>query len=282
MGRSRGRRIGRCWGWTDNKSAMVLARLVTHMHVGMNFALWLSCSAMASAAIPEVQQRVPAVGCPANDQMGPARLQTGESMPAPVEQRMAEQIAYYKAERSPGVYAPKGWSCRAWYGSNGSVLVVTPKRIEPPYFPLPMITGPAVMIETSDGGTSGRFHVAIVAAQLFPLVGSEFITRVRQEHLISDSSFDVEPHSDDQLRYLSDRFVEYTTPPNRTGLGTDGMFETSDFAVRGLIILNLEDEVNSLTEVRVRLPAGPNSVAAAILQLETSCIQPHGRCRGFQ
>jgi hypothetical protein len=145
-----------------------------------------------------------------------------------------------------------------------------------------MITGPAVIIETWDGGTSGRFHVAIVAAQLFPLLGSEFITRVRQEHLIADSLFDVEPYPDDQLRYLSDRFVEYTTPPNRTGLGTDGMLEMSNLPVRGLTILNLEAEVNSLTEIRVRLPAALHSVAEAIVQLETACLQLQRGCRGLQ
>jgi hypothetical protein len=138
------------------------------------------------------------------------------------------------------------------------------------------------MVQSSDAGGSGRFHVAIVAAQLFPLVGDEFIARIRQEHLIPDSSFNAEPYPDDQVQYLSDRFVQFTTPPNRTGLGTGGMFETSDLAVRGLIILNLQDETNSLTEVRVRLPSGLNSVAAAIVQLETTCIQLHGRCRGFQ
>jgi hypothetical protein len=145
-----------------------------------------------------------------------------------------------------------------------------------------VITGPAVMIQTSDQATSGRFHVAIVAAQLFPLVGDEFIKGVRQEHLISESSFDVESHPDDQLRYLSDRFVEYTTPANNTGLGTDGLMEMSNLPVRGLTILNLEAEVNSLTEVRVRLPANLSSVAEVIMQLETTCIQVLGRCSGSQ
>jgi hypothetical protein len=214
--------------------------------------------------------------------MGLSKRPTSESMPGPVEQRVAEEMAYYKAAHSPGVYAPKAWYCRAWSGSNGSVLVVTPKRIEPPYFPLPIITGPAVMIESSDGGTSGRFHVAIIAAQLFPLVGSEFIMRVRQEHLIPDSSFDVESYPDDRVKYLSDRFVEFTTPANRNGLGTDGMLEVSSLPVRGLIILNLESEVNSLTEVRVRLPAGLNSVAEAIVQLETACVQLQRGCRDLQ
>ena len=272
----------RAWWVLDARIPLAIRRLRTPLNYAMSVALFFACSAMVSAAIPEIQQRVPAVGCPANDQMGRAKLQTGESMPAPVPQGMTEQLAYYRAEGSPGVYAPRGWSCRAWYGSNGSVLVVTPKRIEPPYFPLPVITGPAVMIQSSDGGASGRFHVAIVAAQLFPLVAEEFITRVRQEHLISDSSFDVEPYPDDQLRYLTDRFAEYTTPANRSGLGTAGMFETSNLPVRGLTILNLEAEENGLTEVRIRLPAGLNSVAEAIVQLETACLQLQRGCRGLQ
>jgi hypothetical protein len=253
--------------------------------IGLQFALSLSvmlaCSA-SSAETPEIQQRVPAVRCPASDQTGPVNTQTGESLSAPAEHTLAEQLAYYKAENSPGVYAPKGWSCLAWNGLNGSILVVTPKRIAPPYFPLPVVTGPAVIVQSSDAGSSGRFHVAIVAAQLFPLTGNEIITRVRQEHLISDSSFDAESYPDDQLRYLSDRFVEYTTPPNRTGLGTDSMFEASNLPIRGLTILHLEADLDSVIEVRVRLPLALSAVSDAIMQLEAACVQLPRGCRGVQ
>jgi hypothetical protein len=252
------------------------------MRIPVSLIPLLTCCAMTSAAIPEAQQQVPVVGCSADGQMGPVKPQAGEAMPVPVEQRVAGQIAYYKGASSLGVFAPRGWYCRAWYGSNGSILVVTPKRLESPYFPLPSISGLAVTIDSSDAGTSGRFHVAIVAARLFPLVGGEFITRVRQEHLIADSSFDPEPYPDDQLNYLSDRFVEYTTPANHAGLGTDGMLEMSNLPVRGLTILNLATEVNSLTEVRVRLPASMNSVAQAIVQLEATCVQLQRGCRGLQ
>jgi hypothetical protein len=120
-----------------------------------------------------------------------------------------------------------------------------------------------------------------VAGQLFPLVGDDFITAVKHEHLISDSSFDVVPYPDDQLRYLSDRFVEYTTPANRTGFGTDGLIKMSNLPIRGLTILNLDAEVNSLIEVRVKLPASFNAVAAAIVQLETACLQLQRGCRGL-
>jgi hypothetical protein len=203
-------------------------------------------------------------------------------MVAPVQQSQSEQIAYYKDDYGPGVYAPRGWSCRGWAGSNGTLLLVTPKRIEPPYFPLPAVTGPAVMFQSSDIGATGRFHVAIVAAQLFPLIAEEFITRVRQEHLISDSSFNVQSYPNDQISYLTDQLVEYTTPGNHTGLGTEGLLETSNLAVRGLTMLNLEAEVDALTEVRVRLPAALNSAAEAIVQLETACLQLKQGCRALQ
>ena len=241
----------------------------------------VTASRCVAADAPE-SPKVPAVGCPANDQVGAAVLLAGESMSAPVDPRIAGQMAYYRSEGSPGVFAPKGWSCRAWDGSNGSLLVVTPKRIPPPYYPLPVIDGPAVTMETSDAGSSGRFHVAIVATQLFPLVGSDFIERVRQEHLISDSSFEPEHFPYDNRHYLSDRFVEYVTAANRTGLGTEGVLEMSDLPIRGLTILNLQAEVNSLIEVRVRLPPALNAVAETILQLETVCVQLQRGCRGLQ
>jgi hypothetical protein len=239
--------------------------------------LWLGAASAADAGPPTV----PLVGCRADGEMGASKSAPAQSLAETPDPRTAALIAFYGAAHGPGVYAPKGWYCLTWEGSNGTMLVVTPRRIPPPYFPLPVLAGPAVMIQSSDTGSSGRFHVAVVAAQVFPVVGAEFVARIRDEHLIPDSSFDTEPYPDDRLQYLSDRLVEFVTSPNHTGLGTEGLFEMSDLPIRGLIILNLQDEVNSLTELRVRLPAGLNSVAAAIIQLETSCLQLHGRCRGF-
>jgi hypothetical protein len=253
------------------------------MWFAIGIVLPLACCAVAATATadPETQPRVATFDCPANDHAGSARLLATETMSAPAAPQVAGQIAYYRAEHNPGVYAPKGWSCRVWDDVNGSILIVTPKRVEPPYFPLPKITGPAVTIEASDAAGPGRFHVAIVAAQLFPLIGSDFITHVRQEHLISDSSFDAEAYPDDRLTYLSDRLVQYTTASNRAGLGTAGVLEVSDLPVRGLAMLNLEAETNALIEVRVRLAPGMNGVAAAVVQLETTCVQLPRGCRGL-
>jgi hypothetical protein len=250
----------------------------------MRIRVLLCCAAVAAAKTAGAQQPVPVpvplVECPTNDQPGRSGPRVGVSMPAPVDGRMAEQIAYYRSLRSPGVYAPRGWQCHGWDGSNGTILVVTPRRLEPPFFPLPVITGPAVMIQSSDAGSSGRFHVAVVAAQLFALIADEFIATIRQERVISDASLQAAPDPDDQIQYISDRLVQFTTPANRNGLGTDGLFEMSEWPVRGLTILNLENDVNSLTEVRVRLPPALNAAASAIVQLETTCIQLQGGCRG--
>jgi hypothetical protein len=225
-------------------------------------------------------QRVPAIDCPADDQIESEKAAGNAPTPLRIEQRMADQLAYYASAHSLGVFAPKGWSCRAWSGANGSFLIVTPKRIAPPFYPLPAVGGPAVTVNSWDGSGSGRFHVAIVAAQLFSLVGSEFIARVRQEHLISDSSFGVTRNADDDVKYLSDRLVEFFTPANHSGIGTDDMLEASTMPIRGLMILNLENEAAALTEVRVRLPSNLSSEPEAILQLEATCIQSQKTCRG--
>ncbi|MGH9641962.1 MAG: hypothetical protein ACRD3Q_06010, partial [Terriglobales bacterium] len=113
-------------------------------------ALWLGHIplGLAQLPLPESPQRVAVVACPENDEVRPAMLLAGESMSAPVQQAVAAQMDYYQAGLSPGVYAPKGWSCRAWDGSNGTILLVTPRRLDPPFYPLPTVTGAAVMIET--------------------------------------------------------------------------------------------------------------------------------------
>jgi hypothetical protein len=254
----------------------------TYRSVCLSLAWSVVGSGIALAATAANPSRAPTINCVGNDQSDSSQMQKGTSVPIPVEQSIADQLAYYTAGHGSGIFAPRGWYCRAWNGSNGSFLAVTPKPIAPPYFPLPSIGGPAVTIATWDGESSGRVRVAVVASQLFSVAGGGFVTQVRQEHLISDSAFDPDAYPDDQLQYLSDRFVEYTTPANRPGLGTDGMLDVSNLPIRGLTILNLLDNANSLIEVRVRLPPNLSLLAEPILTVETSCIQLPKGCRGLQ
>jgi hypothetical protein len=150
----------------------------------------------------------------------------------------------------------------------GPARLPTRQATAPPYHPIPTMTGPTVVIQPSAGACSGRFHVAIVVARVFPVVGAEFIALGRQEQVIPDMSLAAESYPDGRLPYLSDRMVQFTTPAN--------------LPVRELILLNPQDELNTLTEVRVRLPPALNPDAVALMQLETTCVQRRDGCQGLQ
>ena len=241
--------------------------------------LILFCGSAESVSAAE-NSRVSQYLCPSTEVgADPSRLRLPQSMAAPGETTVAQQLAYFRPERGSGVFGPKGWSCRAWSGSSGMLLLVTPKPLPPPYFPLPTVTGPAVLIQMTDGSDVGRFHLALVAERLFPLLGHDIIDRVREEHLINESSFSTDPYPDDRLDYLSDRLAEYTTAAGKSGLGTDSLLEPSDLPIRGLTLLNPEVVADALTEFRIRLPPALNSVENAIIELETRCLQLRQGCR---
>ena len=251
----------------------------------MRMRAWLLAGVLAGIApspgAADANPRVPEYLCPITGEGEGPQTRLPESMAAPAEATVASQLVYYRPEHGAGVFGPKGWSCRAWTGSSGGLLLVTPKPLPPPYIPLPSVTGPAVLIQTTDGSEVGRFHLALVAERLFPLLGRELIERVREEHLISDSSFNTEPYPDDRLDYLSDRLAEYTTPGNKSGLGTDSLLEVSDLPIHGLTLLNPEAIADALTEVRVRLPPPLVALENAIIDLETRCLQLRQGCRGL-
>src|ERR1039457_2477853 len=94
----------RAWWVLDARIPLAIRRLRTPLNYAMGVVLLFAWFGLVSAAIPAPQQRVPAVGCPANDQIKRTKLQTTQPRPAPVPQGMTEQLAYYRAEGSPGVY----------------------------------------------------------------------------------------------------------------------------------------------------------------------------------
>src|SRR5579863_3081957 len=65
--------------------------------------------------------------CPTTGEGETPQTRLPESMAAPAEAAVASQLVYYRPEHGAGVFGPKGWSCRAWIGSSGGLLLVTPK-----------------------------------------------------------------------------------------------------------------------------------------------------------
>src|ERR1039458_1109977 len=96
---------------------------------------------------------VPFVGCASDGQGGPLKAPIGKSKVVAIPAAAALRLAYYKAEYSSGVLAPRGWNCFSTYGSNGASLFVSPDPMDSKTL-LSLdwkgFTGPAVQISVSD------------------------------------------------------------------------------------------------------------------------------------
>lgn len=217
--------------------------------------LLLGSAAAAPAAIP-------AIGCPSDGQTGPEpapRRIVAPSVPRALEPR----LAYYRSA-ALGVVAPRGWHCFGLYGSNGAILIVTPERHGARDLlanPAPL-RGPAIQLTLSYGGTSGRFAVAELVARLFPAYRA-FARDVAAEGI--GDPLPAGPYPTDILRRRSATEVDYTTPANRQGLGTESRLAANGDPIRGLAILHPVDDWDAVS-LAVRLPAGQAGLAPAIVE----------------
>ncbi len=190
-----------------------------------------------------VTVQVPFVGCASDGQMGPLKAPAGKSKAVAIPAGVAARLAYYKAEDGDGVLAPRGWHCFSTYGSNGSNLFVTPDPIDPkaPFSDSwKGFSGQAIQISYSSGGTSGRFEVAKIIARVFPEYKA-FAENVIAEGIEPASSFPFGPYPTDKLTYRSKSVVEFETPANTAGLGTDSRLQSNASAIDGVAILSGAD-----------------------------------------
>src|SRR6266581_4531996 len=112
---------------------------------------------------PAVQQQtIPFVGCPADVQGEDVPPPHGKARVLALDAPTAQAIAYYQAGDGPGVFAPRGWHCRAWAGSAGGSMIVTPGSLDSASLKAGL-RDRAVEMQYLDGGTSGRFGVAAYA-----------------------------------------------------------------------------------------------------------------------
>jgi hypothetical protein len=193
---------------------------------------------------------VPFVGCASDGQVGPLKAPVGKSEVVAISAAMAQRLAYYQAEDSPGVLAPRGWHCFSTYGSNGASLFVSPDPIDSKTVLLSSewkgFPGSAVQISVSDGGTSGRFEVAKVIARVFPA-----------------SDFPFGPYPGDELRYRGKNIVEFETPTNSQGLGTDSRLQMNASPIDGVAIVAGAD--TDLTQLSARIPASDSDLIPAMV-----------------
>jgi hypothetical protein len=226
-------------------------------------------SAPSADGVPKGGVEVPFVGCKSDGQQGPLEAPAGKSRIVSITHEAVSQVAYYKSEEGPGVLAPRGWYCFGTYGSNGSSLFVSPEPISSAELLSDNwkgFSGPAIQISCASGDTSGRFAVAHTIARVFP-AHKAFADRVHAEEadLGVDNSLHFGPYPTDRLTYKTKDVVEFQTPANKNGLGTESskLRKNSD-PINGVAMLT--GETPDLLFLAVRLPANLSSLSSAIIQ----------------
>lgn len=208
----------------------------------------------ASEPVSTRSSRVPFVGCKSDGQTGPVAAPEGESKVVLMDAKAAQQLAYYASQKDFGVLAPRGWNCFGTHGSNGDTLYVSPQPINAANL-LPAtwtgFTGPAIQLSHEHGDTSGRSDVAKTIARAFP-ARRAFARTVIDDGTEPASSFPFRPYPNDKLTYRSNEIVEYQTPANTEGLGTNSSLQSNADPISGVAILM--GKVPDLLQLSVRLP----------------------------
>jgi len=220
--------------------------------------------------------QVPVVACASDGQTGPIdppdSLRPGPNVPRALDGR----LAYYESD-SMGVFGPVGWHCFRTYGSSGESLFVTPDAHGSEFFfgaSPKLLTGPAIQLGISYGGTSGRFSVAAVAARVFP-VAKRFVNRVIAEGLELKKDFPSGPYPSDKLTRLSPTKIEFSTPAHRDGFGTHSWLEKNDAPIDGVLILSGDEDERDLVQLNVRLGADMRDLISTIVhEAEDSTERP--------
>jgi hypothetical protein len=100
--------------------------------------------------------------------------------------------------------------------------------------------GQAIQISDFSGGTSGRFEVAKVIARVFPAY-KQFAQNVIAEGLEPASDFPSGPYANDKLTDRGTNIVEFETPANTAGLGTNSRLQANASPIDGVAIITGTD-----------------------------------------
>jgi hypothetical protein len=228
----------------------------------IGLAAALACVA-AFAGAASADEQVPFVGCASDGQSGPVAAPKGAPKSVALDAAAASQLAYYQAQDSFGVLAPRGWNCFYVYGSNGSSLMVSPTALNGA---LDVRLGGAGVVATLYiGGTSGRYDVAKYSARLFAKQEQKFIAGVIAEGIEPKQNFPSGPYPADKLAYKTPLLVEFETPGNKDGLGASDRLQKNAQAILGMAMLKATPIGPDFFLLTVRLPASQAGLATAIV-----------------
>jgi protein involved in ribonucleotide reduction len=237
--------------------------IASHKAQAIGLAAALACVAAFAGTDASAAEQVPFVGCASDGQSGPVAAPKGAPKSVALDAAAASQLAYYQAQDSFGVLAPRGWNCLYVYGSNGSSLMVSPSPLNNALDA--HLSGAAVVATLDNGGTSGRYDVAKYSARLFAKQEQKFIAGVIAEGIEPKQNFPSGPYPADKLTYKTPLLVEFETPGNKDGLGTSDRLQKNAQAILGMATLKATPIGPDFFLLTVRLPANQAGLATAIV-----------------
>lgn len=225
--------------------------------------LLLTQSTALSASPPKISAIVSFIGCRSDGHAGVMSPPSARSIVLPLSRPIAKRVAYYESSWWLGVLGPLGWHCVGVYGSSETALYVSPDRIEASnlFSDSHGFTGPSIEIAAH----GRRSDVARTIARIFP-AHREFVESVITEGTLPAGSFPSGPYANDKLIYKTNEVVEYETPANTDGLGTQSRLKKSSDPIRGVEILVGKMPDLAVTSLAVRLSPDQADLISVIIQ----------------
>lgn len=239
------------------------------MRISVSFASLVLVLGMAGFA-PPPSLSVPFVGCASDGQDNPLPPPTGKAVKVEIDQALASQLAWYKADGAPGVLAPRGWTCFSTHGSLGASLFIAPTLPsgEEILHPWRGMDGPGIQLSVDFGGTAGRFGVARLIARYFP-ERIAFTQRVIEEGIEPARNFPAGYLPGDRIRRINPNLVEFDTPRGVEGQGTMSWLRVNNLAIHGAVKIEGADVEPETVQLSVRVqPAMADLVAPIIARFE--------------
>jgi hypothetical protein len=207
------------------------------------------------------EERATIVGCPSEGQQGAEPAPADVTAPPLPAGASARDLSYY-ASNDLGVFAPRGWHCFGFQGSDGASLIVTPRPLTWDETRRDFaLRGAAVEIVQRDGSTSGRWAVADVVAGYFP-DRMAFARRQVAEGLMD--SLPAGPSPADTTSRASAGPLFFRTAAGAEGLGTREALGPDEQTVSGAVFLSGGEDPDML-QVNVRLPQAMATLEQAIV-----------------
>jgi len=248
------------------------------MSMQSRLALGLAAALIPSFAFwrPPLQE-IPFVGCVADGGGEHFVAPSGKARVVRIQKSLASEIAFYKGERSAGVYAPRGWHCRVILGSGANTIVVTPTAVDSAAATRTRFGGDIVAIESAYGETPARFTVAAYASRVFPRTAVKFVDRIKLEDPKHSADYSLGPFPDDSIKYSGKSVATYSTPAGKEGLGTGSLIEPGTTEVTGVAVLTRSlPKWFDISVLRIRMSSSPTQLRRALLKLNTSCMKGKG------